>query len=300
MTVEGKKILVTGGAGFVGSHLVDALSSFNDVTVLDDQPVDSARNLERSIDRIQYVQGGIRDRELVRELVEDKDYIFHLAAKVSVEGSERDYVGYSRTNVGGTLALVNACKDIRKMFVYISSAAVYGETDCSPIKETHLLKPTSGYGETKRLAEECCLAYNHVYNVPVTILRLFNVYGERQKGNVIAECMDRIEKGSPLLIHGDGSQTRDFVHVSDVVNACILAATNPSAIGETFNVASGKSVSINKIVNLLVPNEDYAINRGKDREGDIKHSLADISKAREVLGFEPRVGIVEGLEILGG
>ena len=299
--VKDKRILVTGGAGFIGSHLVDRLAADNEVIVLDDLSSGVLANLEQSEDKIAFVKGDIRDKALVEKMVADVELVFHLAANVGNIKSIEDPALDMGVNIGGTLNLLEACVSSKvTKFVYSSSAAAYGDARYLPIDEGHPLNPESPYAVSKLAAEKYCLAFHKIHGLPVTALRYFNVYGPRQGSSQYASVIPiffrNIRNGEPITIFGDGKQTRDFINVQDVVAANILAAETGESSG-AFNIASGKSITVNELVAHVIEIANHQVQRlyASSRQGEVLHSLADISAARASLGFEPSVDIAEGL-----
>jgi len=299
---KGKKILVTGGAGFIGSNLVDKLSPDNTVVVLDNLFSGLLSNLEKSKDRITFVKGDVLDKALVKDIVAEVDYVFHLAAHVGNIRSIKDPNFDMEVNIGGTLNLLEACRNSNiKRLVYSSSGAIFGEAKYLPIDEEHPLNPESPYAVSKLAAEKYCFAFHKVYGVPTTALRYFNVYGPRQDtseyANAISIFLSRIRGGKPLTIFGDGKQTRDFIFVKDVARANILAATHPSAVGEIFNIATGKENSIKELVDIIkqVSAKEIQVIYADSRAGEVKYSRAGIEKARRLLGYNPETNFKEGL-----
>ncbi len=297
-----KNILVTGGAGFIGSHIVDRLSPENKVTVLDNLSSGSLPNLEKSNDRITFIEGDTRDKALLKDIVAEVDFVFHLAANVGNVRSIEDPYFDMDVNIKGTINLLEACLNSNiKRFVYSSSGAIFGEAKYLPIDEDHPLNPESPYGVSKLSAEKYCFAFHKVHGVPTTAVRYFNVYGPRQESseyaNVIPIFLDRIKDGKPLTIFGDGKQTRDFVFVEDVVTANILAATHPAAIGQIFNIATGKVNSIEELVTILneISGKENQVIHADARAGEVKHSRANIEKAQKMLGYNPQTDFRQGL-----
>ncbi len=302
--LKGKNILVTGGAGFVGSHIVDKLSPESKVTVLDNLSSGSLSNLEKSKDRITFIKGDILDRELLKGIVAEVEFVFHLAASVGNVKSIEDPQFDMEVNIKGTINLLEAClKSNIKRFVYSSSGAIFGEAKYLPVDEDHPLNPESPYGVSKLAAEKYCFAYYKVHGLPITALRYFNAYGPRQGGsrypNVIALFFQRIREGKPLTIFGDGKQTRDFIFVDDIVKANILAATHPTAVGEIFNIATGRENDVNKIVTIInrLSSQKNRVIYTDSRAGEVKHSRANIEKARRILGYNPEINLEEGLPL---
>jgi UDP-glucose 4-epimerase len=300
------RVLVTGGAGFIGSHIVDRLLAEDvEVIVLDSMHSGRLENIEKHLKQsnFRFVKGDVRDVGLVRDLFKGIDAVFHLAALVSVPGSIENPVLTNDVNVNGTLNLLVASADSEvKRFVYASSSAVYGETKTVPIDEEFPTKPLSPYGASKLAAESYVKSFNEVFGLRTVCLRYFNVYGPRQGwsdySSVITQFIKRFVNDCPPVIFGDGRQTRDFVSVADVVEANMLALTEKGVVGETFNVATGKSTTINHLAELIaqIVGKTYEGKHEKPREGDIKHSVADISKATRELKYVPKMTLQKGLE----
>ena len=302
---KGKNILITGGAGFIGSHLVDKLAPENEVFVLDNLFSGSLANLEKSNSRITFIKGDVCDKGLVEDIVAKVDFIFHLAADVGNVRSIKDPVANMEVNVRGTLNLLEACLSSNiQRFVYSSSAAIYGEARYLPIDEDHPLNPESPYAVSKLAAEKYVFAFYKVHGLPTTSLRYFNVYGPRQEGseygNVIPIFLRRIGEGKPLIIFGDGNQTRDFVFVEDIVQANILAATQPQAIGGIFNIATGKKTSVNELAELVekITGKNTQIIHNKPRAGEVRDSQANLEKAGKTLEYKPQISLEEGLLLI--
>ena len=302
--LKGKTILVTGGAGFVGSHIVDRLSPDNNVIVLDNLFIGSMSNLEQSKDRITFVQGDILDESLVKSLVAESDFVFHLAAHVGNIRSLKDPYFDMEVNIKGMINLLQACRDSNvKRLVYSSSGAIFGEAIHLPIDEEHPLNPESPYAVSKLAAEKYCFAFYKVYGIPTTSVRYFNIYGPRQDtseyANAISIFLDKIRQGEPLTIFGDGEQTRDFIFIQDVVTANILAATEPAAEGEIFNIATGQATSINQLIEIIreVSGKEIQTIHSAPRAGEVRHSRANIGKAEKLLGYRPKTSLKEGLQL---
>ncbi|MFC1982059.1 NAD-dependent epimerase/dehydratase family protein [Chloroflexota bacterium] len=300
--LKDKNILVTGGAGFIASNIVDRLSPSNNVTVLDNLSSGLMSNLEKSKDRINFVKGTILDKKLLKDVVAGAEYVFHLAANVGNIKSIEDPDYDMEVNIKGTINLLEACvnSNINRL-VYSSSGAIFGEAKYLPVDENHPLNPESPYAVSKLAAEKYCFAFHKVHNLPVSIVRYFNAYGPRQGSsgypNVIAIFFKRIKNGEQLTVYGDGEQTRDFVFVKDIVKANILAATQPDALGEIFNIATGQGHTVNEviaIINQLSKHENKVIYT-EARAGEVKHSRATIDKAQRILKYQPEVGLKEGL-----
>jgi UDP-glucose 4-epimerase len=304
------KILVTGGAGFIGSHLVDRLLSEGfEVTILDDFSAGQMQNISRHKNAREFhvVHGDVRDAELVKKVVEDVDAVFHEAALVDVALSAKEPLLFNDVNVVGTLNLLRVCSDcgIRR-FVFASSAAVYGDSRPAKKSEDMLLRPISPYGVTKLAAENYVRVFSKLYGLETVSLRCFNVYGPRQGvgsgySGVITAFLNRLLNNQAPIIQGDGKQTRDFVNVDDVVSANMLALKSKNAVGEVFNIASGTAITINDLAKILqrITRKEYLKPVFTEpRAGDIKHCLADIGKAEGLLGFHQKVKISDGLSRL--
>ena len=302
-------VLVTGGAGFIGSHLVDELVKRGfDVTVLDDLSTGRVENLSSCLERIRFVRGDIRDKGNVEFALRDVDSVFHLAAIASVPYSVEHPEATFEININGTTSVLeSSSRSSVEKVVYVSSSAVYGDPKYLPVDESHPLSPISPYAESKLKAEQLCKEYQESCGLRAVILRPFNVYGPRQTSNqyagVIIRFIERLREGRPPIIYGDGLQTRDFIYVEDAVRALILASQNEEAAGRIFNVASGLPTSISQLAQLLI--DMFDIDRIEPlhvgaREGDIRHSYAETKEAKTHLGFEARVSLREGLSSLLG
>jgi len=300
------RILVTGGAGFIGSHLVDRLiAQGSEVTVLDNFDTGKLDNVPGH-KNLRIVKCDIRNYALIRRTVEDVDAVFHEAALASTVLSVKNPLVANEINVTGTLNLLKASSDIGvKRFIYASSAAVYGNTSTPRKKEDMPLDPASPYGMSKFAAEKYAKIFYELYGLETVSLRYFNVYGPRQRldekwayGGVISIFLDRLMKNMPPVVHGDGEQTRDFVYVKDVVEANMLALKTSSAAGEVFNIGTGKRITVNKVAQILkkMTNRENLENVHVDsRLGDVRHGYADISKAKRVLNYSPKFSIEQGL-----
>ncbi len=304
-SIKGKRILVTGGAGFIGSHIVEALSADNEVLVIDDLTTGKRGNLEGMDAEV--IVASVRDAEKVRSAMEGVDYVFHHAAIASVPKSVDDPIASNQVNVCGTLRVLNEARaaKVRKV-VFASSSAVYGNTPSDLKREEDLPDPISPYAVTKLTGELYCRNFWLNYGLPTCSLRYFNVYGPRQDPSsdyaaVVPRFISAARAGKPLTIFGDGEQTRDFIFVRDVVRANILAALDEGHNGEAFNIACQERVSVNQLASLVLMEmglrEEGMIEHRAERKGDVRHSLADIGKARRDLGFVPAYDIREGLSL---
>ena len=299
------KVLVTGGAGFIGSHTVDALLSDGlEVWVLDNLLSGSLRNLRQWKEnrKLHFKKGDIAEYKTVDKLLKKVDAVVHLAAIVSPNISIRKPEVTNEVNVTGTLNILRAAvkNDVPKV-VFASSSSVYGNTKSKAISEDAPLNPLTPYGASKLAGEKYCRVYYSSYDLNTVSLRYLNVYGERQSSNpysgVIAIFARRLLDGKPPIIYGDGNQTRDFIYVSDVARANLLALMTTKGIGESFNVGTGRATSIKQLCRILVNMTGKNVRpiSQKARPGDIRHSCANIIKAREVLAFEPKIFLREGL-----
>jgi len=288
----GLRVLVTGGAGFIGSNLVDRLLDGCEVTVFDNFYSGKRDNLISHLKdkRFSLVQGDVRKYKDVRKALEGVDVVFHLAAVVSVPLSVEKPLFVNEVNLKGTLNVLNACVKcgVRRL-VYASTCAVYGEPKFLPLTEEHPTEPKSPYAVSKLAAEHYCRVFSDLYGLETVCLRFFNVYGPRQTGDsyagVISQFVDRLQKGEPPIIYGDGEQTRDFVYVSDVVEACMLAL----------------KCRVNELAAVMMKlfgRSDMKPLHVKPRNGDIRYSFADITKARKLLGYKPKITLKEGLKLL--
>ena len=297
------RVLVTGGGGFIGSNLVRALlERGDDVRVLDNFSTGNRANLE-GLD-IEVVEGELRSYERVHAAVRGVEVVFHLGALGSVPRSVQDPLTSSAVNVEGTLNVLLAARDegIRRV-VYSSSSSVYGTRRELPVPESSPPDPISPYGVAKLAAERYCISFSRVYDsFETVVLRYFNVFGPRQSpfsqyAAVIPLFVTAIDEGRPITIHGDGGQSRDFTYVANVVDATMLAAEAADANGRMFNVAAGSPGSVNDVADTIgrILGKPVEKEFQPPRPGDIRDSWADITAARETLGFEPTVGLEEGL-----
>jgi UDP-glucose 4-epimerase len=294
-------VLVTGGSGFIGSNLVRLLlEEGHEVSVLDNLSSGYSSNLSPFPD-VRVFEGDIRDSDMLSRAMRGVDVVFHLAASVGNTRSIEHPIEDSEINVLGTLRVLEAARQaqVRKI-VFSSSAGIFGELKTIPIREDHPVEPDSPYGASKLGAEKLCLAYSKLYDMEAVCLRYFNVYGVNQRydayGNVIPIFAYRMLRGMPVIIFGDGEQTRDFVNVRDVAMANYQAARCTGVSG-AFNIASGSRVTINHLVELMAQHcdEPPTVEHGPPRKGDVRDSLADISAASSAFGYKPHVQLEEGL-----
>jgi UDP-glucose 4-epimerase len=299
------RVLVTGGAGFIGSNLVRALlERGDDVVVLDNFATGSRGNLE-GLD-VKVLEGELRSYERVHNAVRGAEVVFHLGALGSVPRSVQDPLTSSAVNIEGTLNVLLAARDegVRRV-VYSSSSSVYGVRRELPVREDAPADPLSPYGVTKLAAERYCRAFAHVYDgLEVTVLRYFNVFGPRQSPHsqyaaVVPLFMTAIAAGDAITIDGDGEQSRDFTYVSNVIDATMRAADAAGVNGRIFNVASSRTASINQLADAIGAILGRPVEKrfAPPRAGDIRDSWADVTAAREALGWEPTVTLEQGLEL---
>ncbi|MHA1893044.1 MAG: GDP-mannose 4,6-dehydratase [Candidatus Helarchaeota archaeon] len=306
MKLKDNKILITGGAGFIGSNLADHfLENENEVTVIDNLDTGTLKNIEnaKKNKNFNFIKGDIRNENLLKSLIKDCEYLFHHAAIASVPFSIDNPIETNDVNVNGTLNILNLVKesDVKRL-VFASSSAVYGELETIPIKEDMPTNPISPYGVTKLAAEYYLDSFYKIYGLKVSSIRYFNVFGMRQADSpysgVIPIWFGKILKNEPPVIFGNGNQIRDFIYIKDIIRLNELCALKQSAIGEVFNGATAISTNINELAKMIlnITNKELTPIIEEERQGDIKKSLADISKAQELLGFQPKYRIQDGLK----
>jgi len=298
------RYLVTGGAGFIGSTIVDELlRRGHSVTVLDDFSAGKEANLADASGRVHLVRGTICDLEMTRDACKGVDIVLHLAARTSVPRSVADPLETNRVNVDGTLNVLVAARDAGvKRIVFAASSAAYGESPTLPKVETMPAAPISPYGVSKLAGEVYLQVFGRAYGLENVSLRYFNVFGPRQDptsqySGVLSRFMTAVLDGQPPVVFGDGEQSRDFTFIENVVDATLRAAEAPDVSGAVMNVGTGTRSTLNHTLSLLGKISGKKITPQYDppRTGDIRDSLADISLARRLLGYEPRVGFEEGL-----
>lgn len=296
--------LVTGGAGFIGSHLVESLIAHgHSVRVLDSFSTGRWENLAAVQDQIEVIEGDIRDPQVVERAMDGVEIVAHLAAIVSVQASLESPRETMDVNVEGTLNLLEAAHQAKaRRFLFASSAAVYGDHPELPLQEDFPLHPLSPYAASKAAGEALCQAYQAAYGLPTVALRFFNVYGPRQDphspySGVISIFVGRMRQGLPPVIYGDGLQTRDFVCVDDVVVALLRAGERNGAAGAVLNIARGEGTSIIQLIARLnqVLGTRLEPVFGPPRVGEVRRSVGDPRRAEAILGWQPSVGLTEGL-----
>ncbi len=307
MIIRDKKVLVTGGAGFIGSNLVDELAKNNDVVVLDNFSSGLMENLIQHKDRrnVEIVAGDIRDKKIVREITRGVDVVYHLAVqclRASIDDPETNH----EVNATGTLNLCMAARENSiKRFIYVSSSEVYGTALRAPMDESHPCEPTTVYGASKLAGQQYTLAYKRTYNLPSMAVIPFNTYGPREhfegaSGEVIPKFVLRCLNNIPPVIFGDGSQTRDFTFVGDTVRGIVMASECDEMIGQTVNIARGEEVSIKMLAERIykkLGKTDIKPVFERQRPGDVLRHFADVRKAAKLFGFRAEVGLDKGLDI---
>jgi len=300
--------LVTGGAGFIGSHIVNRLLQEGfEVIVLDNLSTGRITNIKQHLKnrRFKMIEGDVREEKVVRKALKGVEAVIHEAAISSVEESIKNPIKTNDINLNGTLNLLNlSVKEGVKRFVFASSASVYGDLN-PPLREDFLPKPISPYAVSKLSGEYYCKTFHKIYGLETICLRYFNVYGPRQRNNqyssVIINFIDNLKKNKPLVIFGDGLQTRDFIYISDVVEANLIALKSKEGVGEVFNIATGKPITINGLAQTIIKLKGKSNLRtiyAETRKGDIRHSYADVEKAGRILKFKASLSLEEGIKRL--
>jgi UDP-N-acetylglucosamine/UDP-N-acetyl-alpha-D-glucosaminouronate 4-epimerase len=298
------RYLVTGGAGFIGSNTVDELvRRSHSVVVLDDLSSGKEDNLAEVRNKITFIKGSITDIEVVRKAMYEAEYVLHLGARTSVPRSVKDPIETNKINIDGTLNVLVAAKELKvKRVVFAASSSAYGETPTLPKVETMQPQPISPYGVTKFVGELYGQTFGRCYGLENVALRYFNIFGPRQDpsspySGVLAKFCTAFLEDTPPVVFGDGEQTRDFSYVENAVQANLLACDAPNVSGKVFNVGVGGRVSLNEVLRELgkITGKTLEAKYEPPREGDIRDSQADISQAREFLGYSPQVSFEEGL-----
>jgi nucleoside-diphosphate-sugar epimerase len=296
--------LITGGAGFIGSHLVKhVLGAGGNVRVVDNLSTGSAKRLNQIRDSVELVTGDLADNSVAAEVVKDVDYVLHQAAIPSVQRSVVDPVGTNRSNVTATLNLLESSRKARvRRFVYAASSSAYGDTEVLPKSEDMPANPLSPYALQKWVGERYCKLYHELYGLETVSLRYFNVFGPGQDpyseySAVIPKFTTKLLAKEPITVYGDGEQSRDFTYIDNVIQANLLALRAPNAPGEVCNIGCGQRVTLNQLIQILeeLLKVRAQVTYAPAKPGDVRHSLADITKATRVLGYVPETEIEEGL-----
>jgi UDP-glucose 4-epimerase len=301
------KVLVTGGAGFIGSHLAEALlREGHRVRVLDDFSTGKRENLifDKKYPSLEIIEGDIRYLAICQKAMKGIEYVFHQAALPSVQRSVEDPLGSNAVNGGGTLNILFAAREEKaRRVIYASSSSIYGDTPALPKHEEMPSNPLSPYALQKYIGEQYCRLFYQLYGLETVSLRYFNIFGPRQDPNsvysaVIPKFIDAFLQGSPPIIFGDGEQSRDFTYIENVVQANLLAMSAGHLHGEAINIACGERTSLNQLVNALrkILGSKVSPIYEEPRKGDVRHSLADIRKGKEIMNYEPKVGLELGLK----
>lgn len=303
--LRGKRILVTGGAGFIGSHIVDRLLEYGArVVVVDNMVTGDMANLKQAEGKIEFVKGDVGDERILDGILENTDYVLHQAALRSVPKSVGRPLDYHYNNVTATLTLfLKAHEKKVKRIVYASSSSVYGERKNFPEKETDLPSPLSPYAATKLMGEHYACVFSRLYRLEVVSLRYFNVFGPRQSleskyAVVVPKFIVSLIKGEHPPVYGDGEQERDFTYINDVVRANIAALLKEGIGGEVFNIASSSPCSVNRLLKILkgIMGKNIEAEFFPPRPGDVRKTHADISKAEKKLAWVPQESLEEGLQ----
>jgi nucleoside-diphosphate-sugar epimerase len=300
-------VLITGGAGFIGSNLTEALLQRGHVVrVLDDFSTGKRENLifEKAYPSLEIIEGDLRDLRSCQKAVQGMEYVFHQGALPSVQRSVEDPGASNAVNVGGTLNILLAAREKGvKRVMYAASSSIYGDTPTLPKHEEMPPNPLSPYALQKYIGEEYCRLFYQLYGLETISLRYFNVFGPKQDPNslysaVIPKFIDALVQGRAPMIFGDGEQSRDFTYIENVVQANLLAMSAEHVHGEAINIACGKRISLNQLLDVLkeILESKQSPNYQDPRKGDVKHSLADIRKGKEIINYEPKVGIETGLK----
>jgi nucleoside-diphosphate-sugar epimerase len=299
--------LVTGGAGFIGSHIAAGLASEGArVRIIDDLSTGYSENLDEIDGDIDFVKASVADENAVRRTLEDVELVFHEAAIPSVPRSVEDPRLTHIASVDATFSLLLACREKKvRRVVYAASSSAYGDQPTLPKREDMMPDPLSPYAVAKLVGEYYCQVFARVYGLETISLRYFNVFGPRQDpssqySGVISRFISALLRDQRPVVYGDGEQTRDFTYIDNVVDANLKAAQTSQGIGSTINIANGQQISLNQLlqeIKELTGRLNVGAEYQKPRAGDVLHSVADISRAREFLGFEPRVGLREGLQL---
>ena len=304
--MNGRKCIVTGGAGFVGSNLShELIKQGAEVKIIDNMYSGKNENVEFLKDNgVKIVNGSITDKEILEKEMKGYDFVFHQAALVSVIESIEKPEMSREINLEGTINVLEAArKNEIERVVFASSCAIYGDTIKLPVSESDESKPMSPYAEDKLMGEKSCVKYSQKYDLPVVCLRYFNIYGPRQSSKsayaaAIPKFIEKILSGNEIEIYGDGKQTRDFVFVEDIVQANLKAALEKNANGSCLNIGSGTETAINEVIKMImeITEKEVEIKYSDERKGEIKNSYANITEAKKILDYEPQWSLKRGLD----
>ncbi len=295
------KILVTGGTGFQGSHLVERLAARgHEVMVLNTLTPYSQENQRFLAGKAEIIWGSITDREVTEKAIRGKDVVFHLGARINVDESIDDPWGTIDVNVRGTYNVLEAVRSIGCRMIHTSTCEVYGKPERVPIPENAELRPHSPYAASKAAADRLCYAYVQTFKTQVVIPRFFNIFGERQKegkyGAVIPIFVGQAMRGEPIRVFGTGEQTRDYVYISDIIDAYLLLLEHPELVGQTINFGTGVGTSIRDIAEHIAKRFNTNVSYVEARPGEASHMIADAAKAKSLLGWQPKVGVLDGID----
>lgn len=303
--IQNNNILITGGAGFIGSSLANRLLTTNIITVIDDLSMGDFSKLDES-KNLTTIEGSVTDKTLLEKVLGENnfDYIFHLAAVASVADSVARPYETHQVNFDSTMTILEILrrnKKSLKRLVFSSSAAVYGNEPTLPKEEESVIRPLTPYAVDKFASEKMAMVYNDLYKIPVSATRFFNVYGPNQNpsspySGFISILVDRLKRRAPLTIFGDGEQARDFVYIDDVLQALILIATSDQSLGQVYNVGTGKKTTLNDLIHLAQRNlgQELDIQYVEPREGDIRLSISSIQKLKKI-GYKPKYDLEAGM-----
>jgi len=296
-----KRVLITGGAGFQGSHLTEALlKKGHQITVLNSYSERSKKNLEPMKKDVNLVWGSVTDEEVVKKTTRDQDIVFHMASHINVDDSIADPITTTQVNIFGTLNVLEAVRQNSNRLIFVSTCEVYGETAANTaIKETKELKPQSPYAASKAAADRLCYGYARTYKTKVNIIRPFNVFGPRQKekkgGALIPTLIRQALETKPITVFGSGKQTRDYTYIDDLIKGYLLILDHELPPGGVINFGSGKETSVLEIAEYIVKKLKTKIKFTKSRPGEVNKFIADILKAKK-LGYRPQVDIWKGID----
>jgi UDP-glucose 4-epimerase len=303
MDFSNSKVLVTGGAGFIGANLANRLLKEGaTVTIFDDFSVGSKWNLNEIVNHVTIVKGDVRDFAMIKRVILGQDFVFHMAANASVPISSENPKYDFEVNAIGTLNVLEALRDLGSSIplVFASSAAVYGDHKSVPPSEESPLRPLSPYGASKLAAEVMCQTFYRTYGLPTICVRFCNVYGPLQRKYVMFDIMEKLQRREDKLeILGTGAQVRDFIYISDAIDACLMLAETPAAFGEVYNVGTGVGTTIKELVGVILDllglqNRTKVLYTNESWIGDVERLLADVTRIRR-LGFRPKVDLRTGL-----